>query len=220
MKRINRDGPPPRESSEVKTISSRQIHERIRAGDSVVDTRLAEDFARAHIASTINIPYNKSFLNWAGSLLPYDREIFFIISDGSDAQPIADDLALIGLERIGGVIPFPSIDASGSEMRSISQIRAAELKADSVGNGQVILDVRHQDEWDEGHIPGAIHIPLGVLQAELDQLPRDSKVAVHCQGGGRSAIAASILNKNGFEVSNVAGGFKDWEASGGAVAQD
>jgi hydroxyacylglutathione hydrolase len=81
----------------------------------------------------------------------------------------------------------------------------------------VVLDVRASDEWDHGHIPGAIHIPLGSLQLRLAEIPKNGEVAVHCQGGERSAIAASILEKNGITVSNLTGGFSEWERSGGEV---
>ena len=80
-----------------------------------------------------------------------------------------------------------------------------------------ILDVRGRSEYEEGHIPNALNIPLGELQQRLDEIP-PGPVVVHCQGGSRSAIAASILQQHGRnDVSNLSGGFSEWERSGNRV---
>ncbi|WP_191246962.1 rhodanese-like domain-containing protein [Amycolatopsis deserti] len=87
-------------------------------------------------------------------------------------------------------------------------------------DGLVLLDVREQDEWDAGHAPGAVHIPLGELPArtdELAQLPDDQPLYVVCRTGGRSARAAAWLNASGWDAINVAGGMKSWETEGRPV---
>ncbi len=77
------------------------------------------------------------------------------------------------------------------------------------------LDVRAADEWESGHLPGVANIPLGYLTERLDEVPRGSPLVTQCQGGGRSAIAASILKAHGFAtVRNLAGGFAAWKAAG------
>jgi hydroxyacylglutathione hydrolase len=221
MKRVNRDGPPPQSAMSVKEISPSDLAAKIAEGAIVVDTRRAAEFGARHVQSTINIPRTKSFLNWAGSLLPYDRDVFFIVENGSSAgQSLADDLALIGIERIGGVHSLRSLDeleAAGIKVRSTPQLAVTDLKDLAVRDGKVVLDVRAPLEWEHGHIPGAVHIPLGSLQSRLSELPKGAEIAVHCQGGSRSAIAASILERNGVAVSNIAGGFVEWERSGGEI---
>jgi hydroxyacylglutathione hydrolase len=218
MKRLNRDGPPPRTRVLAPRISARAVAARLREGAPVVDTRVTADFGERHAAGSVNIPHTRSFLNWAGALLPYDRDIFLIVPDGGQ-QAVIDELSLIGLERIGGVYGLRSLadlESAGVEMRSTPQV-SIDAVNQRAGNGQVILDVRAPDEWDRGHIPGAVHLPLGSLQSRLDEVPAGVHIAVHCQGGSRSAIAASILQKNGFEVSNITGGFAEWERSGHEV---
>ncbi|UQS21900.1 rhodanese-like domain-containing protein [Amycolatopsis thermalba] len=87
-------------------------------------------------------------------------------------------------------------------------------------DGLVLLDVREQDEWDAGHAPGAVHIPLGELPArtdELAQLPDDRPLYVVCRTGGRSARAAAWLNASGWDAINVAGGMKSWATEGRPV---
>ena len=79
----------------------------------------------------------------------------------------------------------------------------------------VVLDVRARSEWDAGHIPGAVHIPLTELPDRLQELPAGRPIVVHCQAGGRSAIAASLLRASGVsQVANVTGGFEAWTAAG------
>jgi len=107
------------------------------------------------------------------------------------------------------------LESAGIDVLSTPEIGAASLSDVRSRNQLVILDVRGNDEWEHGHIPGALHIPLGSLQARLREVPTDARVGVHCQGGSRSLIAASILQKNGVDVANIAGGFAEWERSGG-----
>ncbi len=222
MKRINRDGPPAKPDIPPADITARELASELAHGALVIDTRLGADFARKHASGSINIPYTKSFLTYSGSILPYDRELY-LIAGNDNADSIIDDLALIGIDRIGGVYSCRSIDelaSAGVAMESTPQLTTDELKDRLSRNGQIVVDVRGSDEWDHGHIPGAIHIPLGSLESRLDEIPGSGEIAVHCQGGTRSAIAASILQKNGIAVANVTGGFREWEQSGGQIERD
>ena len=98
----------------------------------------------------------------------------------------------------------------------IPTLTVADLPDDAV-----IVDVREQDEWDAGHAPNAIHIPLGELPARLDELPdTDDTVAVTCRSGGRSSRAVAWLTQQGFDVANLDGGMKAWESAGKALAAD
>jgi rhodanese-related sulfurtransferase len=85
--------------------------------------------------------------------------------------------------------------------------------------GAFMLDVREPQEWEEVHIPDATLIPLGQLQARLDEIPRDQEVVVVCRSGNRSAEARNILRRAGFEqVTSMAGGMIDWQAQGFPIA--
>ena len=218
MKAMNRDGPPPRKSTSPRDIPASELAARLRQGATVVDTRPAADFATAHAEGTINIPSNKSFLTWAGALLPYDRPIYLIALRGGNAgNAIADDLSLIGLDNIQGVCSVESIAEIGREhvaVASIPQMDIDTLADRATRNGALIVDVRAPDEWDEGHIPGALNLPLVSLQSRLTELPRGREIVVHCQGSGRAAIAASIMQKNGQIVFSVPSGYDAWKRSG------
>ncbi|NLG63701.1 MAG: MBL fold metallo-hydrolase [Candidatus Cloacimonetes bacterium] len=224
MKRINRDGPrvlggfrlPPRQPEHA-------VESLIERGAVVVDTRPAAAFGAGHIPGTINIPHNRSFTTWAGWLVPYDRE-FYLIIDGSSAASVESavrDLAMIGLDRIAGWFDTGVIDAWRAQGRQTGSIPSVDLgHVENVlqdGSAHVI-DVRGSAEWEAGHLPGVPNIPVGYLADRLDEIPRDRPVVLHCQTGGRSAIAASVLKANGISnVVNYAGGFAEWRASGRPV---
>lgn len=216
MKRINRDGPPILGApAEPRWMPEHYLKERLDAGDLVVDLRTAAEFAAGHVQGTINIPLNRSFTSWAGWLLPYDRP-FYLIADSTGAagiQRVANDLAMIGLERIGGYF--------GPEVLTGALQTSAQVSLDEVKSGAgkpYVLDVRNANEWEHGHLPGAHHIALGTLPDRLAEVPKDQPVVVHCQGGGRSAIAQSILQAAGYaDVKNMGAGFGGWEKAGHPV---
>ena len=81
-------------------------------------------------------------------------------------------------------------------------------------SGAVLLDVREQTEWQAGHVPGALHVPLGELEGKLGALPRGRQVVVICRSGNRSARATSLLVRSGFEAVNLSGGMLAWAAAG------
>ena len=108
-------------------------------------------------------------------------------------------------------------DLVADAKRKITEISPADAAAKSKSRDAVIIDVREKDEWDEGHIPDAVHLSRGMLELEIeDQFPeRDATIICHCGGGGRSALAAETLQKMGYKnVRSMAGGFKAWKAIG------
>jgi len=98
----------------------------------------------------------------------------------------------------------------------IDQITVKELSEEMAGDAELrVLDVRTHSEWERGHLPGALHVPLQQLRGALDGLDRERPLAVHCQGGYRSAMACSLLEGAGFtSLLNVQGGYDAWTAAG------
>ena len=108
-------------------------------------------------------------------------------------------------------------DLVAEAKKTITEISPAEAEAKANRNDAVIVDVREKDEFDENHIPNALHISRGMLEMEIeDRFPdRDTEVICHCGGGGRSALAAEALQKMGYKnVRSMAGGLKAWKAAG------
>ena len=153
----------------------------------------------------MNIPAGGSLVTWAGWLIPHDRD-FYVITDR--IEDVRRALALIGLDRIAGY--FPPAAAKGDE--KVEQMPIDELAKRQPSNGLVLIDVRSDSEWNEGHIPNAIHIPLGQLAERVGEIPATEAIVVQCQSGGRSSIAASLLQKMGRKnVANLAGGYRAWQ---------
>lgn len=220
MKRLNRDGPPLLNGlSAPQPLPEEELSRVLQAGLQLIDTRAASAFARGHVRGSINIPYNKAFTTWAGWLISYERDFALIVDEHVHAHSVARDLALIGLDRVQGY--FSSTALSGrADLQRMEAIRTAEL-ARLLDSGEAVgVDVRNASEWDAGHIPGSIHIPLGYLPDRAHELPRDKPVVVFCQTGSRSAIAASVLQAEGMDdVRNVHGGYAEW-ARGAPAIQD
>jgi|SRR5882724_3279394 len=101
--------------------------------------------------------------------------------------------------------------------KKITEISPQDAATRSNSGEAVIVDVRDKDEWDDGHIPGAIHLSRGTIELDIEEKVPDTNAMVicHCGGGGRSALAAECLQKMGYKnVRSMAGGFKAWRAAG------
>jgi hydroxyacylglutathione hydrolase len=219
MKRINRDGPailggfrrPPQEPSDA-------LRAVLDAGAFVVDTRPAAEYAKGFVRGTINIPFNRSFSNWAGSLIPFDRDFHLIAGSASVVDQMIRDLAMIGLDRVVGYFDSSAI---AGPLASIEQTTVQDLSTQIVAGAVHVIDVRGRAEWNAGHLAGAQNIPLGELPDRLAELPTGAPLVLHCQGGGRSSIAASVLKAHGIDaVANLTGGFGEWTKQGLPVADD
>jgi rhodanese-related sulfurtransferase len=100
--------------------------------------------------------------------------------------------------------------------KNITEISPKDAAAKLKSGDATIVDVRDKDEWDEGHIPGAIHISRGTIELDIEEKVHDTNALIicHCGGGGRSALAAESLQKMGYKnVRSMAGGFKAWKAA-------
>lgn len=120
-----------------------------------------------------------------------------------------------------GAMKLRNRDATGTRSLSLTRmLDSNELAALSPADGALVLDVRNDDEWARGHISNAVLIPLPELSARLAEIPRDRTIIVHCQHGGRSAVAAATLDAFGFDdVHQLTGGLAAWEAAGHAVVR-
>ena len=221
MKRLNRDGPRILGGfRRPESLAPAQLPALLADGAIVVDARSAAEYAKRNVPGTINIPLNRSFNTWAGWLLPYDRE-FYLLIDESRAASIDEavrDLAMIGLDRVGGFFTSAAIDAwaaAGREVGSVPQVTIDALAERLRSREVTVIDVRGRAEWEAGHLPGVANIPVGYLAERIDEIPRDRPVVMQCQSGARSAIAASVLRAKGLaNVSALAGGFADWARQG------
>jgi len=221
MKRINQSGPRLlggiRRPARLPVGTLAGVLEQ---GGTVVDTRQAPEFVLGAVPGTINIPANRAFTTWAGSLLPYERDFHLIIDDRRvhTADELVRDLAGIGLDRLAGYFGAEVVEAwrtSRGHLQATPTLTLEDVIAQLRANHAVLLDVRAEQEWKQGHAPGSLNLPVGELEQRLDEIPRDRSIIVHCQTGARAAIAASLLQARGFgEVRLFPGGFAEWHAAG------
>jgi hydroxyacylglutathione hydrolase len=170
----------------------------------------------------LNLPLTNSFVTWAGWLVPYDTDVYLLLGEGAESRlvELVRALGLIGLDRITGYFTHTALKRGG-ELQRIPQLQPSELASLPRDRKPTIIDVRHDNEWLSGHLPDAIHVPLGHLSEHLADLPKGRPLITQCRSGGRSAIAASLLRRAGFsDVSNLVGGIEAWQKAGLPVVSD
>jgi hydroxyacylglutathione hydrolase len=222
MKELNRDGVPDvRDRNDPQPLDARDFAAQRREGALIVDTRSAALFGGGHIEGALNVPFNRSFLTWAGSVVPYDRDLLLVVGSGQPVAEVCGLLSLVGLDRAVGYMALDVLPAIGGQhLDSITAITPGEAAADIESGRAVVLDVRDEHELRTGTLNGAINIPLGVLADHMDELPRDKRIVVYCRSGSRSAIAAALLRASGRGDSvNLAGGIEGWSKTGQPVAE-
>ena len=211
MKRVNKEGPAVLgPATELRQLDSAGLPAAIEAGQ-VVDLNTSDQFAQAHVPGSINIPL-PSLAAWAGWLLDYGRPVWLV---GGRAQ-MADAVQLlqkIGVDHVEGYFDGESLWKAGLKSQSFPTASPEQLRAKIASGELVLIDVRNQQEWNAGHIEQARHMFLGKLPRCVDEL-RGHQVVAQCQLGGRSAIAASVLQAAGVDVINMTGGIQAWIDSG------
>ena len=212
MKRLNRDGPPllgPR--NELPQLGVSEFAD-LEQSAAMLDVRPAAEFGAGHIVGTLNIPLIKAFTTWSGWLLQYGKPIALIARNGEDAEEARVALQSIGLDHVVAWFGPEVVQSIGAEHGLATSAKGDVLEAEQlVADGRMVVDIRNPAEWQAGHIPGAVHHPLGTIQSTMDHLDRDTPIAIHCQGGTRSAIGASVLESMGFkDVVDLSGGYGEW----------
>lgn len=182
-------------------------------GIKVIDTRNKIDFANGFIPGSFNIQGNNSFSTWCGWLLNY-QEQFILIAKDNQMEDLTRKLMRIGLDNAYGYIS--EVKDLGIALQTADVVSLEEFKTYINKEEVQIIDVRGASEYEAGHIDGAENVFVGTLSENLDKISRGKPVVIHCQSGDRSAIAYSILRRNGFEnVKNFSGGMKEWLAAEG-----
>lgn len=212
MKRVNKVGPELiRSLPSVNSAANNALEEMARE-HLVLDVRGASCFADAHLPGSINIP-SSSLVQWAGFFVDYNKPLYLL----TDADALAANLRglrSIGIDNVLGYFDTQDPDVVTRLTQKYSSEAPKDL-ADRIEDGSVrLLDVRAATEFNDGHIANAEHRFLGKLLRELDQIGSSKPIVAQCLGGGRSAIATSILQRAGFQVTNMTGGYKAWLAAG------
>ncbi|MGM9988082.1 MAG: rhodanese-like domain-containing protein [Bacillaceae bacterium] len=211
MKKLNKVGPDYVKKDDLPVIQTlEQLKEMTNERTIIIDTRLAVEFAKGHLEGNINIPFNKSFTNWAGWFVSYDQEMILIIEEEQGEQ-IRKALAAIGLDNVKAIVP-PTVILSSDNLETADEITVHQLKELLNNEDYYLIDVRNLTEYEAGNIEGAHHIMLGTIPNRLNEIPTDKTLLMQCQSGARSAMALSILQAKGYKnIKNVKGGYLAWK---------
>src|SRR5579859_1113440 len=194
-----------------------EVIRRRQAGAALLDAREPADFAVAHLAGAVNVSIQGRFAEWAGCVIPDDRDIV-LAGDPALAAEAKLRLARVGLDRVVGQLADPAAVFAGRPdlVERSSRLTIAQLaELQGLEPGLQLVDVRAAAETATGTIPGAVEIPLAVLADSLDALDRDLPVVAYCASGYRSQVAASTLAAAGFgDVSDLLGGYGAWDTAG------
>ena len=181
-------------------------------GAIVLDTRRANTFTLGFIPRSINIGLEGRFAEWAGSLIPFDETIILVTEPGKEKESVIR-LARVGFDRISGCLEngFEDWKSSKEEIDMIVNVEPDELIMDiPFDENLMVLDVRKPNEFAEGHILGAVNLPLNEMTGpgNMSMIQESNNLYIHCTSGYRSVIAASLLKREGFHnLRNVPGGW-------------
>ena len=206
----NREGAAPlaEVTAHAGPLSPAEVEELSESGVLVLDVRSVEDFGEAHIPGALHVQLEGAFAPWVGRVAQPEDRILVVADTGAEQEAIMR-LARVGYENIAGYLAggMEAWNAAGGECAMVPQLDAA---APHLPGGAVVVDVRSQEEYDAGHLDGAVHIPLPELVERIDELPH-APLALMCGTGYRSSIGCSLLLRAGRrDVMNLAGG---WEAA-------
>lgn len=212
MKHVNKVGPELiRSLPSVHLMSTSELTKTSR-DQLLIDVRSSASFADKHVPGSINIPSNV-LVQWAGFFVDFNQPLFLL----TDAESLASNLRslrMIGIDHIGGYFDCETADAAKAFTEKYISATPVELH-ERIEDGSVrLLDVRAATEFHEAHIPSAEHRFLGNLMRDSSRFDKSKPIVTQCLAGGRSAIAASILQREGFQIINMAGGYNAWRSAG------
>lgn len=193
---------------DVETFEAMANHE----GALVLDTRHQKDFIKSHIPNSIFIGIDGNFAPWVGALIPdLQQPIVFLVDEGREEE-VVTRLSRVGYDNTLGYLKggMEAWKNAGKELQSMESVPATEF-AQKYAEGNIhVMDVRKPGEFEAEHVENAESLPLDYISEQMEQVDGDKTYYIHCAGGYRSVIAASILKSRGFHnLIDVAGGYKD-----------
>jgi len=214
--KINKEGYDTLDNILEKGLTALNVNEfkKIIKDENIIalDTRPAETFSQGFVPGSISIGLEGRFAEWAGSLLPFDSPLVLVTEHGKEKETIIR-LARVGFSRIEGYLDggFEAWKKSGEEIDLIIDVEVDELAMDiPFDPNLIVLDVRKEVEYADGHVKGALNLPLTDMKdpASMANINDHDNLYVHCGGGYRSIIAASMLKRQGIHnLRNILGGW-------------
>jgi hydroxyacylglutathione hydrolase len=214
--RINKEGYDSLEEvleNGLKPLDFENFKKMVGSKDAIIlDSREAELFTGGFVPGSINIGLSGRFAEWAGSLLPFDKPILLVTEEGKEKETVVR-LARVGFSMMRGFLKggYEAWKKSGEAFDLIINVQADELALDlQFDPKMLVIDVRREAEFADGHIRDAMNIPVNDLTdpANMANIDDQQNVYIHCAGGYRSIIASSMLKSQGIHnIRNVIGGW-------------
>ncbi len=196
----------------MKALTVDEFKKSITEDSIILDTRRADVFTHGFVPGSVSIGLEGRFAEWAGSLLSFEQPMLLVTDPGKEKETIIR-LARVGFNKVNGYLDggFETWQQSGEEIDMIIDVEADELMMDiPFDKNLVVLDVRKQTEFADGHLKNAINISLNDMTdpGNMANLEEEQNIYVHCAGGYRSVVASSLLKKQGIHnLRNVLGGW-------------
>jgi hydroxyacylglutathione hydrolase len=199
----------------LRALSFAELEGALARGAQVLDVRDPEEFAQGHLAGALSIGLEGRFASWAGTLIPPTTELVLIAPEGREREA-ALRLGRIGYDRVAGYLAGGQASVPPDRTRRVERLDAPALAAARAGKGApLVLDVRERGERSAAAIAGTLFVPLGELARRAAEVPEGAPLVIHCAGGYRSMIAASLLERAGRkELSDLRGGMGAWNKAG------
>jgi glyoxylase-like metal-dependent hydrolase (beta-lactamase superfamily II)/rhodanese-related sulfurtransferase len=198
----NRSGPAGPDLTPPAPASPAGLRQRIEAGEWVVDLRGRRAFASLHVAGTVSVELGDPFATYLGWVLPWGAPLTLVGDTQEQVAQAQLQLARIGVDPVPAAAAGPVGELAAGRTGSYPVTDFPGLAAAWGGPGLVVLDVRRPDEWQSGHLDGALHIPFWELAGRAGEVP-PGQVWVHCASGFRASIGASVLDRAGRDVVHV-----------------
>ena len=223
IKSMNRKGPKALGVVEKRPLTIQEAIPHFQRGSGLIDTRSKEEYVQAHVPGSVHLEADDQLSNRIGFVFPPDAPIILLLADPSEYEKVVFSLARVGYDNVVGYLaesldvwekmglPITAGDIKDLEPMELHNL----LQSCSNGDCPQVVDVREPWEFQRGHVPGAMLIPLGQLSGRLNELDPEHPVAVICASGNRSQSAAALLGQKGFKtVYNILGGTGAWMQSG------
>jgi glyoxylase-like metal-dependent hydrolase (beta-lactamase superfamily II)/rhodanese-related sulfurtransferase len=201
---------------ELRPLSLVEALRAVEEGAQLLDGRAPADFAGAHVLGSVSIGLGGKFATWAGTVLDPERPVVLIADPGGEVEA-ATRLGRIGFDTVAGYVEggMQPLEEEPDLVGRIERVSAGSL-AEQLRSPEppLVVDVRSEREWDDGHIEGAVNVPLSRLAERYEELPGDRPLVVHCASDYRATIAASLLRREGLsDVAALVGGIAAWESA-------
>jgi hydroxyacylglutathione hydrolase len=207
---------------EVRPLTIQESIPHFQSGAGLLDTRSKDAYVQAHVPGSVHLEADAQLSNRIGHVFPPETPMILLLADPADYERVVYSLARVGYENVVGYLAEGldiwermRLPIAAGDIKDIEPNELQNILEHCNGDCPIVVDVREPWEYQQGHVPGAVLMPLGQLSKRIRELNPDHPVAVICASGSRSQSAAAMLGQKGFKtVYNVVGGTGAWMYSG------